>query len=77
MPKKELILITEQQTIVSERDIKMVQMAADDFTRGEIATEFELSQRTVESIFDKLKAAGECKSMPALIALFFRKKLIK
>lgn len=75
--EKELIVQTSSTFVIGKPHIKMVQMAANDIPREKIAESLNISVRTVESHFDKIRKVLGCKTMGGLIAIFFRKNLIK
>lgn len=75
--KKELIVETTTTFVIGKSHIEMVQMAANDIPREKIAETLDISVRTVESHFDKIRKVMKCKTMGGLIAVFFRKNLIK
>ena len=62
---------------ISGYTIAMLQYAADDWSRLEIANEFEISIRTVEAHFDKVRKIFGKKSFAATLAELYRQKIIK
>lgn len=61
---------------VEQRDMAILQMVALDSTRKEIAKEFNLSKRTVESIIDKWRFKYECKKEAGLIYLLMKDGIV-
>lgn len=60
----------------TEKDVELVQAIANGSTITQIANEWGLSSRTVESRVKKIKAVWVCKHLPALVATFYRNGLI-
>lgn len=75
--EKKIIVKSANIALVSEVQLKLVQLAADDMPRKDIAKELNLSPRTVEMYYDKIRHKFDCNTMPGLVALFFRNGLIK
>jgi DNA-binding CsgD family transcriptional regulator len=71
------IVRKEEVVALSERDLKIFQMIADDKSRDEIAEAIGKSVRTVESEIYRILSRVGCNSQEAAIALFLRNKLIK
>ena len=72
------IVVTKKKTyVISDTKVKMLQMAADDIPRAEIAKKMKLSVRTVEAHFDNVRKAFNCKSTAALIAILIRRNILK
>lgn len=63
--------------IVSEREVKMVEMFSNGSHSQDIADEFGLSCRTIETNVIKLKQRFCCATVAQLVAMFLRKELIK
>lgn len=62
---------------VTEHDVAIVQMIADEMTAKDIAPHYKITDRAIETrIFNLRKKAG-CKNAHGLVALFFRNGLIK
>jgi len=64
-------------TIVSERDIKIIERYSNGFNASEIAREFKQSVRTIEAAIARLKSKFNCYTVVQLVAEFLRKELIK
>lgn len=62
--------------IVPERNIKMVDEYSNGKSIKEIAKANGLSNRSVESIFNKLRHQFECKNIVHLVATLIRKGVI-
>lgn len=60
-----------------KNDIKIVQLLADDLRPPEIAKIIGVGNRSIEGSIFRLRSRFECKTVAALVALFFRYKLIK
>jgi DNA-binding CsgD family transcriptional regulator len=77
MPKRtnKTIQISSEYSI-SEKEACMLEMAADDYSRKEIAEKVGLSIRTVEAAFNKLQMVTGTKSMGGLIGYCFQKKIL-
>lgn len=78
MPLSTDIVVRKAKTLViSDAQLKMLQMAADDVPRTEIAKKLKLSVRTIEAHFDKIRTAFGCKSTTGLITTLMRKNVLK
>lgn len=72
------IVVTKSKTyVISDTKVKMLQMAANDVSRVDIAKKMKLSLRTVESHFDNVRKAFKCKSTVALVAILIRRGILK
>lgn len=60
----------------AERDIQILQSVALDYKRDEIAKNFKLSRRTVESIIDKWRFKYDCKKEAGLIYLLMKDGIV-
>jgi biotin operon repressor len=58
-------------------EVKLVQMAANDAERGKISKEMDLTMEALAKRIERLKRKWGCKSVAALVAIFFRNNLIK
>ncbi len=63
--------------ILSEREIEVLQLAADGYCNKEIATQLEISNDTVDTHNRRLSSKLEARNMKHAVAQGFRKKLIK
>lgn len=61
----------------TEKEIRLVQMLANEMRPKDIASQWKVSHRTVEAYILTLKKTFGCKSYTGLVTLFFRNKLIK
>lgn len=79
MPKTLKIEVIKPETgvKVTPNDTELVQRLADGYRTSQIAQDWGISPRTIESRLDKLRAKTGCNSLPELVAVFFRNKLIK
>lgn len=75
--QKKIIVKSDNIALVSETQLRLVQLAADDIPRKDIAKELNLSPRTIEMYYDKIRHKFDCNTIPGLVALFFRNGLIK
>jgi len=60
-----------------KNDIQIVQLLANDLRPPEIAKIIGVGNRSVEGSILRLRNRFECKTVGALVALFFRHNLIK
>jgi DNA-binding CsgD family transcriptional regulator len=63
--------------IISERDMKIVQDYSNGKPTKQIAKEHELSSRTIEAIFNKLRDKFDCINIVHLVATLLRNGTIK
>lgn len=63
--------------VITEREIKIVSLLSSGKRATEIGVEIGKSSRTVESLLDKLRIKTDAKTLPELVAIFFRNKLIE
>jgi len=71
------VLTRQNGQIIPDKEIKLVQLLANGMRSKEIALNTGISVRTVESNLDRLRLKTGCKSLPELVATFFRNKLIE
>lgn len=71
------ITIKEVTIIIPAKKVAMLQMAANDMSRKEIANETGISVRTVEAAFDSVRKALAKKTFPATLVELVRKNIIK
>jgi DNA-binding CsgD family transcriptional regulator len=64
-------------TIITQKEVDLVKMLSDGKRASEIAQVFEKSVRTVETNMSTLRAKTNCRTLPQLVALFLRSKLIE
>jgi len=77
MPSEKTIVRKEEVVALSQREIMIIQMVANEKSRDEIADHFELSTRTIEADIYRMMAKVGTKTQEGTIALFFRNGLIK
>ena len=65
------------KTNLNESDAELAQMLADGFTVTQIAKKLKVNQRTMEGKIVTAKKKALAKTLPHLIANYFRKGLIK
>lgn len=75
--KKIEVIQPENGVKITPNDIELVQQLANGFRAAIIARDWGISRRTIEARLDKLRAKTGCNSLPELVAVFFRNKLIK
>jgi DNA-binding NarL/FixJ family response regulator len=73
----EAVLKKKDVIVVSEDDAKIMRLYADNKGTNEIAKVLELSNRTIEKRVQKLKKQFKVNTLMALVAVFFRQKLIE
>lgn len=73
----EVVLARKGSVIVSERNVKIVEMYSFGEPTKNIAKKHKISVRTVEAVIVKLKNEFHCKSLTHLIATFLRNGTIK
>lgn len=73
----ETVITTNSQVIISERDVKIVQLYSDGFKAYQIAKRLKISSRTVEAVLNKLRDKYKAKTVTHLVAVFLRNNLIK
>lgn len=73
----EVVVKRKDLVILTERDIKIIESYSLGKSTKAIAREHKISHRTVEFVFQKLKADFKCKSITHLIATFIRNGTIK
>lgn len=61
---------------VTPKEIELIQQVANEMRPKEIATQRGVSKKTVESQLMAVKNKFSRKTIPGLVALFFRHKLI-
>jgi DNA-binding CsgD family transcriptional regulator len=73
------VIVVERDNcfVLSATDAKMLQMAAEDYSRKHIAEYFGLSVRTVEAKFDTVRKQLGKKSFAAALVELMRQKVIK
>ena len=62
---------------VNKEDIQLVKLLSNCLTVAEIAEEMDLNKRTLEKKILIMKKAYNCKTLPGLVAFFFRNNLVK
>lgn len=75
--EKDIVIYRENSIVVKEKDIEMVKFYSDGFRNQYIAEKLGLSVRTIEFKSLDLQEKFQCKSIPHLVATFFRKGLIQ
>jgi len=63
--------------ITTKQQVFIVKQVSEGFTSKEIAHSLEISKKTVEKYIELMKAVHGAKNLYNLVAIFFRKKLIK
>ena len=66
----------EIKVTVSSEDIKLVNLFSNCYTVAEAAEELGINKRTLEKRILLMKKTYNCKTLPGLVALFFRNKLL-
>ncbi len=66
-----------KETFPTDRQIKIIQMVADDTTQAEIAVKLSLSVLTIEEAVKKIRLNTGIRSLPAICVLFYKKDWIK
>jgi FixJ family two-component response regulator len=74
---KEILVVNDAFFVLPERDAAMLQMAANDWARKDIAEKFGISVRTVEARFDMVRRQLGKKSFGAVLVELLRQKVIK
>lgn len=72
----EAVLKREDIVVVSEMDAQIIQLYANNKGTAIIAKSLNLSRRTIEARVFKLKRQFKVNTLMALVAVFFRQKLI-
>ena len=72
-----IIIQAPKDVVITEQKIKIAQMVADGIDRKSIAKKTKLSIRTIEAHIDSMRKILACETTPSLIAVLFRKNLIK
>lgn len=72
-----VLVKTKKDVVITSQKIAIAQMIANDISRKDIAKKMKLSIRTVEMHVDSMRYLLGCDTTPALIAVLFRKGLIK
>ena len=62
---------------VNKEDIQLVKLLANCHTVAEVAEEMGINKRTLEKKILIMKKAYNCKTLPGLVAFFFRNNLVK
>lgn len=73
----EVIVRKKDSVIVSEKEVRIVEMLADGHHCQDIADEFKLSSRTIEVYVTKLRQRFVCATHAQLVAVFIRKGIIE
>jgi DNA-binding NarL/FixJ family response regulator len=73
----EVVVQRNGDVIIPERNIKIVEDYSNGKSIKEIAKEQDLSFRTVEAIFNKLRYQFGCKNIVHLVSTLLRKGVIK
>lgn len=71
------VVIRDKVLLLSERDVFMFQMAANDVSRAAIGEACLLSVRTVEGRFDYVRRQMGKKSIGAVLVELLRQKVIE
>lgn len=71
-----VVIKGENTVIISEREIKIIQMIANGTTAKQAAIEMDIKARTMEGIINKLRGEFDCNTLSHLVATFLRQKLI-
>lgn len=77
MPQGDIIVKKRNTVILTGRRVELAQLIADDWTRKEIAKKYKVSVRAIESHCNAMRKSLGCNGIPAMIAVLFRKGLIK
>jgi DNA-binding CsgD family transcriptional regulator len=76
---KELIVVKEDKKttfFISTRELKIVQSIAEGNTSKEVAIQYDMSHRTVDTIRNTVLRRLDCRNMPHLITTLFRQKIL-
>lgn len=71
------VLTRQTGETVTDKEVYIVQLLANGMRSREIGLKTGKSQRTIEATLDRLRLKTGCKSLPELVATFFRNKLIE
>lgn len=71
------IMIRDLKVVIPAKTVGMLQYAADDWSRVDIAEKVGLSVRTVEAHFDSVRRSLGKKTFSAALVELYRKKIIK
>jgi DNA-binding CsgD family transcriptional regulator len=71
------VIKQKDTVVVTQRNVDIISQYSNGIHISSIAKKHKLSVRSVEAVIAKLKDEFNCKSLPHLIATFFRKGLIK
>lgn len=74
---KTLILDGGDTILIGKNDMAIAEGIANGSTITEIGQKGKIKKRTMEARVNKLKAKTGCKTLPEVVALFFRNNLIK
>ncbi len=72
-----VLRLGERNLLLPEKMVFMLQYAANDWSRVDIAAAFGVSVRTVEGYFDMVRKGLGKKSFAAALVELYRKKIIK
>lgn len=61
---------------LSDRDLEIIQLLANDLRPKEIAEQLNINVRSIEGRILIIKKSFMCNSVGGLVALFFRNKII-
>jgi DNA-binding CsgD family transcriptional regulator len=73
----EVFVQRDNAVVISERDVKIVQDYSHGKSMNDISVGLGLSKRSVEAIFNKLRAKFDCKNVVHLVATLMRNGTIK
>jgi DNA-binding CsgD family transcriptional regulator len=62
---------------VSDREITLVQLLANDYRIAEAAKKMKMEKRTLDAFTARVRNKFGCQSSHGLVAIFFRNGLIK
>lgn len=72
------VMVTEENTLeLTERLLSIVEMCSNGYSAKPIGIKLKMSNRTVEAHIGNLRRFFKAKSIPHLVAIFFRRGLIK
>lgn len=74
--KTRKIVRVENEVAITQFDVDLVQQLSCGDTVDEIAEKLDMNVRTLENRVQQLKIKMGVKNIPALVAIFFRQKLI-
>lgn len=73
----EVVVARKNSMIVSERNVKIVEMYSNGEPTKNIAKKYKVTPRAIEGVVARLKTEFKCKSLTHLIATFLRNGTIK